>query len=297
MAIIIAMLVLAIAAIVASGFMFRAAMEWRKFDNATSLIQARWVLRAAENWAGAVLRDDGRQSSVDHRGELWAKELPPVDSEGYALSGRVEDLDGRFNINNLVKNGVVEPTQLAVFQRLLRALDLPETIAAYTADWLDKDDETYGGDEPETAFYRTLDPPLAPADRPLVSVDELIRVRGMDATTLARLRPFVAALPERAGVNVNTAPAEVLAALVDGLTMEQAYTLAARRDRAYFRDLADFGQALPPGLAPVTDMARTDSRYFLVTARARHDRVNIGSRALLKRDANSNPVLIWRASL
>jgi general secretion pathway protein K len=297
MAILLAMLILAMAAIVASGFVFRAAMEWRKFDNAASLGQARWVLRAAERWAGAVLRDDARQSSVDHRGELWARELPPVDSEGYALSGRVEDLDGRFNLNNLVKNGAIEPAQLAMLRRLLAALDLPESLAVDIADWLDADAVTYNGDTPEDAYYRTLTPAVAPIDRPLANVDELNRVRGVDAAVLARLRPYVAALPDRTGINVNTASAEVLAALVDGLTLEQAYTLAARRDRTYFRDAADFTQALPPGLTPVADMTRVDSRFFLVTARARHDRVDVGSRALFRRDAQNAPELIWRASL
>lgn len=297
MAIILAMLILALATIAASGFLFRASLEWRKFENAASLGQARWVLRAAEKWAGAVLRDDARQSSVDHRGELWARELPPVDSEGYALSGRVEDLDGRFNINNLVKDGLVDAAQLAIFRRLLHALELPEALSEDVADWLDRDDQVHGGAAPEAAYYLALVPPTMPANRPLRIPDELIRVRGVDRGVLERLRPYVTVLPERTGINVNTAPAEVLSALVDGLSPEQAYTLAARRDRTYFRDLADFEQALPAGLRSAAGMARTTSRYFLVVARATHDRVNIGSRALLRRDAEAEPTLIWRASL
>ncbi len=297
MAIVLAMLVLALAAIAASGFVFRAAMEWRKFENASSLGQARWVLRAAEKWAGAVLRDDARQSSVDHRGELWARELPAVDSEGYALSGRVEDMDGRFNLNNLTREGVTDPAQLALFRRLLGALDVPEALADDVADWLDADNRVSGSDNAETALYAAQSPVLAPANRPLASPDELIRVRGMNRALLDRLRPFIAVLPGFNGINVNTASAETLAALVDGLTLEQAYTLAARRDRVYFRDIEDFRQALPPGLSPLAGMGLTTSRYFLVLARASHDRVNVGSRALLSRDTNGTTALIWRASL
>lgn len=297
MAILLAMLVLAMASIAAAGFVFRASLEWRKFENASSLGQARWVLRAAEHWAGAVLRDDQRQSSVDHRGELWARELPPVDSEGYAISGGIQDLDGRFNVNNLLRDGKVDLSQLAMLRRLLATLDLPEALADDVADWIDADTVTQREQSPEADIYRALDPPVTPVDRPLATVDELIRVRGVDATILARLRPHIVALPERTGINVNTATPEVLAALVDGLTTEQAYTLAARRDRTYFRDVAEFSQALPPGLQPVADMARVDSRFFLVTARARHDRVDIGSRALLRRDGEKTPILVWRASL
>ena len=297
MAILLAMLVLAMAAIAAAGFIFRTSLEWRKFENASSLGQARWVLRAAENWAGAVLRDDQRQSSVDHRGELWARELPPVDSEGYAVSGGIQDMDGRFNLNNLLRDGVVDAPQLAILRRLLANLELPDDLADDVADWMDADSVTLRDQSPESAYYLALDPPVVPSDRPLATVDELIRVRGVDAAVLDRLRPHVATLPERTGINVNTATPEVLAALVDGLTTEQADTLASRRDRTYFRDVADFNQALPVGMSPVADMARVDSRYFLVTARARHDRVDIGSRALLRRDGEKTPVLVWRASL
>jgi general secretion pathway protein K len=297
MAIVLAMLVLALAAIAASGFVFRTAMEWRKFENASTLGQARWVLRAAEKWAAAVLRDDARQTSVDHRGELWARDLPAVDSEGYALSGRVEDLDGRFNINNIVRDGVAEPGQLAVFRRLLAALDMNVNLAEAIVDWLDSDDNVFGGNSSETALYMAQSPALRPANRPLASVDELIRVRAMDREQLDRLRPYITALPEFNGINVNSAPAEILAALVDGLTLEQAYTLAAQRDRVYFRNVEDFRQALPPGLVPAASMDRTTSRYFMVLARARHDRVNVGSRALLSRDSNGTTALIWRASL
>lgn len=297
MAIVLAMLVLALAAIAASGFVFRTAMEWRKLENANTLEQARWVLRAAEKWAAAVLRDDARQSSVDHRDELWARDLPAVDSEGYALSGRVEDQDGRFNINNLVRDGVVEPGQLAIFRRLLAALDMNDDLAGSIADWLDADDVTFGGNASEAAQYLAQSPAIWPANRPLMSFDELIRVHAMDSIQLERLRPFITVLPEFNGINVNSAPAEILAALVDGLTLEQAYTLAAQRDRVYFRNVEDFRQALPPGLTPAASMERTTSRYFMVLARARHDRVNIGSRALLSRDSNGTTALIWRASL
>lgn len=296
-AILLAMLVLALATIAATSFVFRSDLEWRKFENAANLGQARWVLRAAEQWAGMVLRDDARQNNVDHRGELWARELPPLESEGFALSGNIVDLDGRFNLNNLLREGVVDTGQLDLLRRLLMALDLPVALAENIADWLDADDIALSGDAPESNYYRSLNPAIAPPNRPIVVIEELLGARGIDRAVLERLRPYVTALPGRNGVNVNTAPAEVLAALVDGLTLEQAYTLAARRDQAYFRDGADFTQALPTGASPVADMTRVTSRYFLVRAHARRERVHVGARALLRRDEGRMPQLIWRASL
>lgn len=296
-AILVAMLVVALAAMAATGFVFRASLEWRKFENGTSAAQARWVVRAAEQWAAVLLRDDGRRSAVDHRGELWAKELPPVEAEGYTVSGRIEDLDGRFNVNNLVKEGVAVEDQLLLFRRLLRLLELPEGLADDVADWLDADDESRSGSGRESIPYLAQSPPVAPGNRPVIGLAELAAVRGMAPAILQRLEPHVAAMPESGPVNVNTASAEVMAALVSGLTLEEAYTLAARRDRTYFRNLTDFEQALPPGLSPMNDMAAVTSRYFMVRARARHERIHVGSRALLKREPDTRPVLIWRASL
>jgi general secretion pathway protein K len=296
-AVIVAMLVVALATMAAAGFMFRSQLEWRKLENAADLDQARWILRAAEQWGATVLMDDARNSSVDHLGEAWAQPLPPVESEGYEISGRMEELDGRFNLNNLVAGGRVDSRQLAVFRRLLASLRLPAELADKVADWLDNDQEPQAAGGAESAYYLGLAQPYTAADRPLASVDELIRVKGMDKDILEQLRPYVGALPQGSKVNVNTAAPELLAALVDGLTLEEAHGLAARRERAWFRDLNDFVRALPQGLAADAGMADVSSQYFMVRARARHGRVAVGSRALFQRNGTGLPSILWRASL
>jgi general secretion pathway protein K len=296
-AVIVAMLVVALATIAAASFMFRSQIEWRKLENASNLDQARWILRAAEQWAATVLMDDARGSHVDHLGEAWAQELPPVESEGYVITGRLEELDGRFNINNLLTGGQVEPRQLAVLQRLLAVLRLPEALTWNIADWLDSDQEPLREGSAESAYYLGLAQPYTAADRPLASVDELIRVKGMDKAILDQLRPYVAALPQGSKVNVNTATPEVLSALVEGLTLDEAYGLTARRERAWFRDLGEFERTLPQGLSLGSGMAAVTSDYFVVRASARHDRISVGSRALLHRTGTELPTILWRASL
>lgn len=296
-AVIVAMLVVALATMAAASFMFRSQLEWRKLENASDLDQARWILRAAEQWGATVLMDDARNSSVDHLGEAWAQPLPPVESEGYEISGRMEELDGRFNLNNLVAGGQVDARQLAVFRRLLGLLRLPAELAGNVVDWLDSDQEPQAAGGAESAYYLGLAQPYTAADRPLASVDELIRVKGMDKDILEQLRPHVAALPQGSRINVNTATPELLAALVEGLTLEEAHRLAAQRERIWFRDLNEFQRALPQGLAPGTGMAEVTSQYFVVRARARHGRVAVGSRALFHRNGTGLPTILWRASL
>ena len=47
------------------------------------------------------------------------------------------------------------------------------------------------------AYYLSLPRPYRSAHAPLTQVDELHRIRGFDAATVQRLRPYVTALPDR----------------------------------------------------------------------------------------------------
>lgn len=294
-AVLVAMLVVAIAALASSSFMFRSQVEWRRLDNQTRLDQAQLVLRAAQQWGASVLLEDSLHSSVDHRGEIWATQLPPLEAEGYRVSGSMQDQEGRFNLNNLAANGEVDPQQLAIFVHLLRILHLPENLAAAVADWMDADDIPLDAGGAESAYYAGLPSPHRAANRPLVSVNELLRVKGFDRTVLSALRPYVTALPTRTPINVNTASPEVLAAVVDGLSSQDAYSVAAKRDRVYFRNAQDFQQALPEGLTAPADGVTVASQYFLVQARAQSERLVVGNQALYYRQGQALPKLVWRA--
>jgi general secretion pathway protein K len=63
--------------------------------------QARLYTLGVEQWAGLILRRDRQDNQTDHPGEEWAN-LPlalPVDDG--VLSGKIRDLQGCFNLNNL----------------------------------------------------------------------------------------------------------------------------------------------------------------------------------------------------
>jgi general secretion pathway protein K len=295
-AVLVAMLVVAIAALAASSFMFRSRVEWRRLENLTQMDQAHWILRAAQLWGAAVLLDDARQSSVDHLGELWATQLPPVEAEGYRVSGGIEDMEGRYNLNNLVLNGLIDNQQLAIFVRLLRTLHLPENLAIAVADWLDADDAPSSADSVDSAYYQSLPTPYRAANHPVINVNELLAVRGFDRNILSVLRPYVTALPTRTTINVNTASPEVLTALVEGLSSGEAYSMAAKRERTYYRNIEDFQQALPSGMTAPAGIS-VSSQYFLVQARARNERLSIGNQALFRRAGAGMPAVVWRADL
>jgi general secretion pathway protein K len=295
--VLVAMLVVAIAALAASSFMFRSQVEWRRLENQTRLDQARLVLRAAQQWGASVLLEDTFHSSVDYLGEVWATQLPPVEAEGYRVAGGMEDQEGRFNLNNLVFNGQADNSQLVIFTRLLRILHLPESLAVAVADWMDADGIPLNPGSAESGYYQILATPYLAANRPLVNVKELLAVKGFDRNVLSVLRPYVTALPTRTPVNVNTASPEVIAALVEGLTPEEAYAMVAKRERIYYRNVPDFQQALPNGLTAPTDKVSVSSEYFTVRVRVRSERLAIGNLALYHREGPILPRLVWRAEL
>jgi len=297
MAVITAILVVALVASAASFMAWQQQLWLRQVENLGGQAQSRVVALAALQWARSALAQDARSSSVDHLGEGWAQPLSPLPVEGGELSGGLSDQQGLFNLNSLVREGKASAADLAVFQKLLDLLQLPPGLAGAVVDWIDPDAEpTYPGGA-EDMDYLALDPPYRAANRALTTVDGLYRINGFDAARVERLRAFVTALPQATPVNVNTAPAEVLAA-VAGLSLDQARALVAARKARHFADLADFRERLPQPEAPLNEtLLSVDSRYFLVTGHARFGRAKAGCQALLEREATAWPKLVWQKNI
>jgi general secretion pathway protein K len=258
--------------------------------------QARVLIYAGVDWARAVLSDDSRRSRADHARETWALRLPPVPVENGELAGHIEDQQSGFNLNNLVRDGKVVPEQLAHFRRLLTMLGLPATLADALADWLDADSEPQPRGGAEDAQYLDWQPPHLAANRLLVDTGELVLVRGFDQAVLARLRPFVTVLPRFTPVNVNTAPPEVLAALIEGLDIDAARSMTAQRDRVYFRDRADFVSRLPKGVKVSEGDVAVGSDFFMAVLTVTMGGAQARGLALLGREGVGWPVVIWQRS-
>jgi len=294
-AIVLAMGVVALAALAATAMMVSQSTWSRQVELTAGHGQAQLLIRAGLDWARAVLSDDRRASNVDYLGEPWALRLPPVPVEGGSLAGHIEDQQGKFNLNNLLKNGKVNLAQLAHFRRLLSILALPPALAGALADWIDADSEPQPQDGAEDAYYLLLQPPYLAANRPLIDVAELALVRGFDDNVRAQLRPFVTALPRFTAVNVNTASPEVLAAVVEGLGLDGARAVVAQRERTtYFRNFSDFFNQLPPGLIVPTENISVSSDYFIATTQIIIGGAQARGSALLSRENTGWPAIVWR---
>ena len=296
-AIVLAMGVVALAALTATAMMTTQSTWSRRSTLAADHVQAQALVKVGVDWTRALLRDDRHASNVDHTGEPWALRLPPIPVESGSLAGYIEDQQGKFNLNNLARDGKINLAQLAHFQRLLSILGLPAALADTLADWIDADSEPQPQGGAEDRFYLALQPPYLAANRPLIDVAELALVHGFDDGVRARLRPFVSALPVFTAVNVNTAPPEVIAAVVDGLNLDGARTLVEKRGHAYFRDRSDFLNRLPRNVLAKTDDISFGSDYFLVQLHVTIGSAQARSVALLARTNNNWPSVAWRKML
>jgi general secretion pathway protein K len=118
-------------------------------------------------------------------------------------------------------------------------------------------------------------------------------VQGFRQEQIERLRPFVVALPLATTINVNTAPAEVLAAMCPGLPPAEAKKLVELRTNGYFKDRADFSRHLADGIQARDEDYNVSSGFFIATARARQGRVQTGYQALLERSAEGKTTIVW----
>ena len=292
-ALIMALLVVALATTLASAMIWRQDMWLRQVETRRDLAQARLLATAGIDWARAIMAEDARTSSIDHLGEPWATKVPAMPAEGGEIGGELNDEQARWNLNNLVRSGQVQPESLAVLRRLLDQLQLPQTLAPALADWLDSDAEA-SPDGAEDAYYEGRTPPYRSANREFTDLDNLLRVRGFNSAIIDRLRPYVAVLPGYNPVNLNTTSAIVLAAVLPDVSPADAQQVVVERNRIPFRDLADFRNRLPRAdTGSGSGQLDTRSRFFSVMIRSRYGNADTASTALLDR-LTPWPAIVWQ---
>jgi len=216
-ALITAIVVVAIATVLAVRIGTRAALDLRRTAGLVALDQGWHVALGAEAWAIEVLKDDYEDSQgIDHLGEAWAQPLPPLPVDGGEVRGALEDMQGRFNLNNLVnRDREVNQAEVDRFRRLLVMAGAQPRWASLMADWIDENSMT----EPEGAedgTYMAQNPPYRTANGLVATTTEMMALPGMTRDEFERIRPYVAALPAGTAINLCTAKAPVLAALSEG---------------------------------------------------------------------------------
>lgn len=293
-ALITAMLITALATMLAANLAWDNALDVRRTMVLLNRDQAIQIALGAESWVMTILRQDLEDSQTDHLGEIWATELPGLPIDGGEVFGSITDLQGRFNVNNLVDdNGAVAEESLEQFQRLLTALGIEPRFAGIAADWLDSDIDAAFPDGAEDSIYTGMIPPYRAANQTLSSISELAALEGMDRQTFDLLSPHITALPGRTNINVNTATAAVLQSLGENISAADIESLIAEREAGGFADVeAAFSSLLTPD---VVANLEESTQYFQLKVVVRIDTVRITLVSLLQRGPRGDVTPILRS--
>lgn len=260
-ALLVALLVVAIAVILVAALLDRGELALARTRNTLREQQAEAYALGLETYAAQALLATRDSGEADTRASPWAHPMPPQDVPGGLIQASMQDLDGCFNLNNLapVSLGGNPGAWQPVFARLLAALALDPRIAQAVGNWLDPAQAN------EAGSYLARPMPYRPRGGTLAHVSELRLVRGVDAAAYAKLAPHVCALPPGTTLNVNTATAPLLQALLQDATPAVAQALW-QDGAARYQDVKQFTDQLAPlGVSLVSPAPPLDvhSRYFL----------------------------------
>lgn len=293
-ALITAMLISALAGMVAYNLAWDNTLDVRRTTVLLYRDQGMQVALGAESWLMNILRQDLAESPTDHLGEIWAAELPGLPIDGGDVTGNVVDLQGRFNVNNLIDaQGRADEAALAHFTRLLEILEIDPRLAGITADWLDADGDAAFPDGAEDAIYTVMTPPYRTANQGLTSTSELLALDGMDKETFDRLEPHIAALPGRTDINVNTATPAVLRSLGANISAADVEALISERENGGFAEVETaFSSLADPGVLPTLDVT---TNYFRLRVVVRIGTVRVTMYSVLLRGGRGDVTPILRS--
>lgn len=292
-AVIMAMLVVALAASVAGFMAWQQSLWVRQAENLSNLAQADAIAHSAGRWLQMMLADDIQSGEARYEKLLLSGTLPAVPVENGQAAVRLFDMQSRFNVNNLVSGNQVSAPDAAAFRKLLSSLGLNPDLANAVIDWIDTDGVTTFPGGAEDQDYLALTPPYRAANQPMLDIEELSRVKGFDAATLVRLKPFVTALPAPSQINLNSVSTEVLSAYAPSLSVDDIQTMIASRDEKPFKDTGDVQQRFPNLQLPA-DRFTVGTQYFLAVASAKFDRATVAYQMLLARAGKSGVKLVWQ---
>ncbi len=293
-----ALLVVALATAAAVAMTTRQQLDMRRIGNLLHSEQAWAYVLGAESWARVVLARDAKDNKVDNLSEDWATQVPASLVEGGSVIGRVIDLQGRFNVNSLVVNGKVDVPAVNRYKRLLLTLGLDVALADTLVDWLDTDIDPVNLNGAEDQFYLLRQPPYRAANRLMADISELRLVKGYDEKVMGKLlggdsgTPFVTALPEPTVINVNTASAEVLTTLANGLSLKDGESIIEARGDSGFEKLADLLQLPVMAGRQVDQQALSvQSHWFLLLGEANVGQGRVKLASLIQRVSQRTRVI------
>jgi general secretion pathway protein K len=285
-------------------FSISAALGYRAAANQADQLRAYYLARSGIQIALEVLeRDSLSKISAKYQyvslDQVWAQPIAPIPVDRGTVSISIVDEDRKLDINKLFNQQKREPDEqvAAMVTRLLSNIGLSPALMPILIDWLDPDSiESDGGAEAD--YYLRLMPPYEPRNGSMPTIGDLRMLKGMDDITFLRLRHYLTTVGSTGPccINVNTAPPEVLAALLpefedDPDLVKQIVNV---REIRPFRQVTDLLNV--PAISPVAEhlkrLVTITSDYFLITAQGDFAGARKRIYATFRRNLNGTSLLM-----
>jgi general secretion pathway protein K len=256
-ALITVLLVMSLALLITAGMLRSQRLALHSSAQQIHQLQLRQLSFAGEAWGRLRLRDllVDPQAVVAAQ-QAWATGTPTMGIDNGQVEVQIEDLAGRFDISALLGKEPVNKVTAQRWLRLQTLLELPPI--------------------PASAFQGLS----------LSDISQLRQVPGVDAQWYTHMQPWLALLGTGAALNINTAPATLLATL-EGVTPDVARRLVSERGLQGYASVQDF--TFTPaliGLGVNSQGLGVNSRWFRITTDVR-----LGARRLrLESDVARDPV-------
>lgn len=287
-ALITVLLIVALAAILATEMTARLQMQLVRSSNIQFNQQAYWYAMGAEAFAKRVLiTDNEKDQEITHLNQQWAQGYNSFPVPQGEISGGLTDMQGCLNLNALrATSNNEENTQTKLparesFERLIMALSIDgvgdfeaEYMADALTDWLDSDDAIVSAGGAEDNDYASREFPYFAANNFIASINELRVIEHFTPAIIDELKPYVCVIPATNlhKVNINSITADnlvLLQALLD-IGQSEAQSIIDARDEEGFKDVESF-LALPElSTLKLTDEQKqqfvVDSEYFKLQA-------------------------------
>lgn len=279
-ALIITILLVAILVTFVTEFAYEVYIDTTSLSNWRNAQRASLIAKSGQAICASYLKPalDSKYTYID-------KIVFPVEKdlgEGARLVVQIEDESAKFNINSILyPNGTTDDIKLAPLKKLFEYLNINPKLADTIADWIDSDSEP-----------RLPESETNAKNAPLLSVDELKLIKGIDKDTFEKISPYLTVYGD-GKININTAPLPVLVSLHPEMTEALAKQIIDYRENAPFENAPQIGRV--SGMETIGTLLigkiTAKSSTFRITARAT---INEATRIIESVVDQSMKTYFWR---
>lgn len=320
-ALITVMLVVALAAVLATEMAGRLQLQIQRTSNIESNQQALWYALGTEAFAKRLLVESFKSNSdTTTQAQIWAEDEKTFPVELGEITGKINDMNSCLNLNavfpvvskeeNAGRDKVISLAGEAL-KRLIPLLEIEdvgefeaEAMSDALADWIDDDSSIFSSSGAEDDDYASREFAYYTANSSISSINELRVVEHFTPEVIIALSEYVCVLPGNTEhkINVNTLDKEkpelLQALLGEHATRDIAENVLAAIPDNGFKKIDDF--LAIEDLKTLKKFSRykeqfvVDSEYFQLTAKASFNESFVILNSVMKVDDKNQVSIIAR---